>query len=431
MVSSPKSSARPPLVLIPQPFGSLVFERRNCRYLPFDAESTALLLSLAEVGIDALVANTMDASRRELVTQFYEELYALGFFTLDGRFAGEILDVTPPADYLTGPLAVHLEISDTCNLKCLHCFAGEFTRQGSALSMAELDRLFGQMARMGSYRLGLTGGEPLLREDLFEIIDLSLAHGLSPCVTTNGLLLDEPTAREFARRDVLWLNVSLEGGSAATNDLVRGNGSFAQVMNNLKVLARYARFSLAFTVMRTNLHEVGRCAELALEVGAESAVFRPLYPVGTARQHLELMPTFEEYNSALEALDSSKWQDFEQDCGIGPFSPATRQPANSMIYWNHGCGAGNLVCSIPHSGEVNPCSFLGSSFAVGNIRDHSLSDLWRDTSLERFRKPVAGGSHPFVFNQGCRARSLWLNGSVDAPDLWIAVCDIAIPGGTS
>ena len=81
---------------------------------------------------------------------------------------------------------------------------------------------------------------------------------------------------------------------------------------------------------------------------------------------------------------------------------------------------GNLVCSISHSGEVNPCSFLGASFVVGNVRDRSLSDLWRDASLQRFRKPAADGSLPLVFNQGCRARSLWLNGSVDAPDPWIA-----------
>jgi radical SAM protein with 4Fe4S-binding SPASM domain len=389
------------------------------------------LLSLADVGIDDLMGWTEDRSRREQVARFYEEFYELGFFTLDGRFVGEILNVTPPTGHLTGPLAVHLEISDTCNLKCLHCFAGEVSRQGAPLSLAELDLLFGQMAQMGSYRLGVTGGEPLLREDLFEIIDLALAHGLSPCVTTNGLLLDERMAREFGRRNLLWLNVSLEGASPATNDPIRGSGLFAQVMNNLKTLAKHARFSLAFTVMRTNLHEIGRCAELALAVGAESAVFRPLYPVGTARQHLELMPTFAEYSAAVKALDPSRWPGDEQDCVIGPFSPATRQQVNSVIYWNHGCGAGNLVCSISNSGDVNPCSFLGSEFEVGNIRDRSLSDLWRDVALERFRKSAKDSAQPVGFNQGCRARALWLNGSVDAPDPWIAESGAISPVETS
>jgi len=244
--------------------------------------------------------------------------------------------------------------------------------RGQGLGLQELDQLFAQMSRLGSFRLGLTGGEPLLRKDLFDIIDLALAHGLSPCVSTNGTLLDETTARQFGRRGLLWLNVSLEGCSPDTNDAIRGRGSFDRVMDNLRVLGRYARFSLAFTVMQTNLHEIRKCAELALKIGAESAVFRPLYPVGTARKHLGLMPTFREYEAALGDLAESGCRSVDQDCSVSPFSPAIRKSVNSLVYWNHGCGAGNLVCSISISGDVSPCSFLGAGFRVGNIRDRSL-----------------------------------------------------------
>jgi MoaA/NifB/PqqE/SkfB family radical SAM enzyme len=412
MVGQESSAAGSLFVLIPQPFGSLVFERSTCRYLPFDVEATQLLQALAQENIDSLMEWTKDRSRRIQVARFYEEFYALGFFTLDGCFVGEILNVKPPANHLTGPLAVHLEISDSCNLRCCHCFAGDLDRQESPLGSSELERLFAQMSAMGSYRLGLTGGEPLLREDLFEVIDLALKHGLSPCVTTNGMLIEEATAREFGRRGLLWLNVSLEGASPATNDLVRGRGSFERVIKNLRILSKYSKFSLAFTVMRTNLHEIGRCVELAQSLGAESVVFRPLYPVGTARKHLELMPTFAEYNAALEGLRRTRPRNTEDACGVIPFSPAIREPAGALIYWNHGCGAGNLVCSISHSGNLSPCSFLGTDFQVGNIREHSLSELWREAALERFRKGPAKRA------PGCRARALWLNGSVDAADPW-------------
>src|SRR5262249_36169178 len=212
---------------------------------------------------------------------------------------GRTLDVEPPPDHLVGPLAVHLEVVAACNLRCIHCFAGELPRKERALTLDELDRLFADMARMGSFRLGLTGGEPLLRHDLFEIIDLATVHGLCPCVTTNGLRITEAIAREFGKRNLLWLNVSLEGASAATNDPIRGEGTFDQVLERLAVLARYAHFTLAFTLMSTNVHEVEACAELAYRVGADTAVFRPLYPVGTARHHLDLMPTFAQYGDAL------------------------------------------------------------------------------------------------------------------------------------
>ncbi len=417
MVGTKTSAARAPFVLIPQAFGSLVFERRTGRYLPFDAEATGLFLTLADETVDAVMDRTRQQPERTRLARFYEEFYALGFFSLEGNFIGEVLTIVPPATHLAGPLAVHLEISDGCNLKCRHCFAGEFPHGGRQLQLAELDRLFAQMACVGSYRLGLTGGEPLLREDLFEVIDLALAHGLSPCVTTNGMLLNERIAREFGRRELLWLNVSLEGSSPATNDPIRGEGSFERVIQNLKILSSHARFSLAFTVLRTNLHEISKCAELAQVAGAESAVFRPLYPVGSARKRLDLMPSFAEYNAALKSLSEWGCERADQNCPVRAFSPAGRQPLAYQLYRNHGCGAGSTVCSISNTGDLNPCSLLGPCFQVGNVRDHSFSELWRYASLEQFgRQSKRGGQG---LDEGCRARALWFNGSVYASDPWI------------
>jgi hypothetical protein len=247
-------------VLVPQFFGSLIFDRRSSRYLPFDQESTGVLQELADLPFDALHARwagERDAASVAALEAFYEGLDALGFFTLDRRLAAAILDVSPPPDHLTGPLAVHLEVAASCNLACAHCFAGDLPRREAQLSLAESDALFAEMAAMGSFRLGLTGGEPLLRRDLFDIIDLAISHGLHPCVTTNGL-------RE------------------------------------------HARFTLAFTIMKTNLHEIEQCIALAASVGASTAVFRPLYPVGVATRHLdELMPSFAEYSDALARIASA------------------------------------------------------------------------------------------------------------------------------
>jgi mycofactocin biosynthetic radical S-adenosylmethionine protein MftC len=417
MALQTQPSRQSPLVLVRQSFGSLVFERCTGRYLPFDHESTALLVELATEPIDRVIAKRALAAKREGVERFYERFYERGFFTIEGHFAGEILPVRVAGDYLTGPLAVHLEVTTACNLKCRHCFAGKVPRQGRVLGMAELDRLFSEMARLGSYRLGLTGGEPLLREDLFDIIDLALAHGLSPCLTTNGTLLNEEISREFGHRELLWLNVSLEGASALTNDLIRGPGSFRRVIANLKLLAKHAKFSLAFTVMRANLSEISQCAELARQVGAQSAVFRPLYPVGNAQENLELMPTFKDYRAALEPVLGRGNGALDQDCAVVPFSPAIREERKALLFPADGCGAGNVVCSVSASGDVSPCSFLGPDFVAGNIQDRSLAELWRSPSFGHFR---AAGNNGALFKRGCRARSLWLSGSVHAPDPWVA-----------
>lgn len=415
---------RPPLVLVPQFFGSLVFDRRTSRYLPFDAETTRLLTRLLDVPVEAVLAETPDPATRDRIGRFYEHFYELGFFTMDGRLAATALDVEVPDDHLTGPLAVHLEVVSACNLTCTHCFAGELPRREKRLTLDEIDRLFGEMAALGAFRLGLTGGEPLLRKDLFQIIDLALKHGLAPCVTTNGLLITEEIAREFGKRELVWLNVSLEGATAETNDRVRGEGTFAKVLDRLAVLRRHTRFTLAFTIMSSNVQEIEACAALAHEVGADTAVFRPLYPVGVARHNLELMPTFAEYNAALNTLARMDGEELELR-HIDPFSPHARRETQSVIHQNYGCGAGNLVCSVSVSGDVNPCSFLGPEFVAANVRERSLAEIWHHSTGFRAIRALPGSEpssergHTATFAGGCRARALVLNGSVNAPDPWI------------
>jgi len=412
-----------PLVLIPEHFGSLVFDHRTSKYLPFDTETTELLLQLCSEPFGTVLAKTDDIEHREQLIRFFEHFYSLGFFTVDLRFAGRVLDVEPPADHLVGPLAVHLEVVAACNLRCLHCFAGELPRKERALTLDELDRLFADMVGMGSFRLGLTGGEPLLRRDLFEIIDLATAHGLCPCVTTNGLRITDEIAREFGKRQLVWLNVSLEGASAATNDPIRGAGTFDQVLQRLDILRQHSHFTLAFTLMSTNVHEVAACAELAYRVGADTAVFRPLYPVGIAREHLDLMPTFPQYSDALTILSSGQGSTIKsyELCSIDPFSPLARRESEGRIFPHLGCGAGNTVCSISLSGDVNPCSFLGPEYVAANLRERSLPEIWNASrgfcSIRSL--PDGESTGGATFSGGCRARALVLNGSINAPDPWI------------
>jgi MoaA/NifB/PqqE/SkfB family radical SAM enzyme len=412
-------------VLVRQHFGCTVFDRTTSRYYPFDREATAVLLRLKDKPIDALLTGCGDDA--EDLWAFFVRFHALGFFTIDGYFAGEVLDNEVPDDHLAGPLAVHLEVVAACNLHCRHCFAGVLPRKEEPLSLDELDRLFASMAQMGSFRLGLTGGEPTLRRDLFEIIDLATSHGLHPCLTTNGLFLTEEMAREFGRRELVWLNVSLDGASAATNDAIRGTGTFDRVLERLEALGRHARFTLAFTIMRSNLDEIRACAELAGRVGASTAVFRPLYPVGVARDHLDLMPDFADYCDAIDQLAEYGRAGAADLRSIDPFGPAAREASQSVVHNDHGCGAGNLVCSISLSGDVNPCSFLGPLYAAANLRDATFEEIWHRSQGFRAIRTLPGGT-PDTFSGGCRARALVLNGSINAPDPWMTEREALLAG---
>jgi hypothetical protein len=131
-----------PLVLVPQYFGSTVFDRRTSKYLPFDSDATRLLMRLKSVPFDAVLAEVQDPQYRNQLIRFFEHFYRLGFFNVDFKLAGTILDVIVPPDHLVGPLALHLEVVAACNLRCTHCFAGELPRKEHPLTLDELDRLF-------------------------------------------------------------------------------------------------------------------------------------------------------------------------------------------------------------------------------------------------------------------------------------------------
>jgi mycofactocin biosynthetic radical S-adenosylmethionine protein MftC len=418
---------RPGPVLVRQHFGCIVFDRTTSRYYPFDQDATDVLLQLQTRPIETLLEAEGNSERAEVLWDFFERFHTMGFFTVDGHFSGVVLDNEVPEDHLAGPLAVHLEIVAACNLHCRHCFAGVLPRKEEPLTLDELDRLFAGMARMGSFRLGLTGGEPTLRRDLFEVIDLATSYGLHPCLTTNGLLVTEAMAREFGLRDLVWLNVSLDGATAATNDAIRGAGTFDRVLERIEMLARHARFTLAFTIMRSNLDEIRACADLAERLGALTAVFRPLYPVGIARNYPELMPDYRDYHEAIDQLTEYGYEGSASLRSIDPFSPMAREASQSIIHNDHGCGAGNLVCSISLSGDVNPCSFLGSSYAAANLRDVPFEEIWHRSQTFRAIRDLPGGT-PDKFSGGCRARALVLNGSINAPDPWMTERDHLLAG---
>jgi radical SAM protein with 4Fe4S-binding SPASM domain len=416
-----------PLVLVPQYFGSIIYDYRTYQYMPFDREATLLFIELKEKSINEILNEIEEQKGRKRIWQFFNYFYKHGFFTFHQKFAGSIQDIKTPSDHLVGPLTLHLELTDSCNLQCRHCSAGQLPRNKQMMDLEDIEGLFKSMKKIGTFRLGLTGGEPLLREDLFDIIDLAIEYGLSPCLTTNGLLLTERIAEELGQRELAWLNISLEGASSQTHDYIRGKGTFNDIIKKIAMVSKHCHFSLAFTLMKSNFHEARACARLAERVGAQAAVFRPLYPVGTANQHSELMLSFSDYLEALNdlaAMEKELNTSYIQFCNTHPWGPQTRIESRSMVYRNFGCGAGNLVCSVSASGDISPCSYLPSTYIAGNIKDLPLERIWSKSMVFNHIRSLKGNtlcdgceSYRNCLG-GCRARALSINKSINAPDSW-------------
>lgn len=383
--------------LVPQYFGSLLFDRQQVAYLPFDHECTQLLREWATGSVDQSIANEENRQRVGQIVRFAEHLLERDVLTSRGCLDAEIVDLEPPASHLAGPLVVHLEIVGACNITCSHCFAGQLPRNQNPLTLDEIRGLFENLAAIGCYRVSLTGGEPLMRKDFFEIADAAIELGLHPIVTTNGLLIDETIAKQFAERPQLRINLSLEGSTAESNDAVRGEGVFDEVCQRALLLSQYTEYVLGFTITSQNAAEVDDCVQLARRLGASGAVFRPLYPVGIAQQHPELMPTYDQYIDALKMVAGV--DDIQQDI----------RASDSQ------CGAGQLLASVSVQGDVNPCGFLGEGFKAANIRDQTFAEIWNHNQV--FLN-IRQSENETTFSGGCRARSLAFHGDARASDPW-------------
>ncbi len=380
---------RAPFVLVRQHFGATLFDARTHEYHSFGHDEARSLFALAS-------ARASDSAMRASDNAMTEELARRGWLALDGTLRARVIDhgTSTPRDHLVGPMLVHVEVNAVCNLACAHCFAsplprsrGDVGTKGGPLSVAELDGVFAQMSALGSMRVSLTGGEPLMRADLLAVVDAAIAHDLSVSLTTNGLLIDDAWARSIrARIDsqrVQWLNVSLDGATPATNDVVRGAGTFERVLDRLTILrANDVPFSLAFTLMQTNLHEVEACVVLAARVGAGTAVFRPLYPVGAARHRPDLWPSRDDVERAFARINAVASGSM---CGIATDNGG-------------GCGAGSTILSLDVEGRASPCGFMGDAFLGPSVRDASLEHLWSSRHFSAVRGDGFAG--------GCRARAL-------------------------
>ena len=399
-----------PFTLTPQYFGSLLFDRIGVRYLPFDEEATQLLIRLTTQSVGELVANTEEKAKREQIEGFYFHLQPHGLFDQNGFAQLDVIDIEPPPDHLAAPLVTHVEVIGACNITCSHCFAGELPRNQNPLTLKELDDLFVELASLGCFRVSLTGGEPLMRNDIFEIIDSAERNGLAVSLATNGMLVDEQMAIKLGKRKSIRLTVSLDGATAESNDAVRGKGVFAKVAKGLEILRKHTSYAIGFTITRGVASEVQQCVETAKELGANAVVFRPLYPTGVALQNPDLMPTFEQYTDAI--LEIAGEATLEED----------------VTELESQCGAGELLAGISVQGEVNPCSFLGSGFVSGNIRQSSFKEIWNEGQQFKKLREFADGieNQPKdsgcgkTFEGGCRCRSIDAFGDVNASDPWHA-----------
>ena len=317
---------------------------------------------------------------------------------------------------LRAPVNVTWEVTLKCNLQCVHCLSDAGSEMIDELKTSECLSFIDQLASMKVFQINIGGGEPFIREDFTEILGHCHKKGIVTCVSTNGHLIDNDIAQYLSSLDMLYLQVSLEGATEEINDRIRGKGTYNKILHALDCLSRHnVQFSINTVLSRINYPQLEDLRNMASEYGAELRVsrFRPAGRGKTSREWLA--PD----NTQLEAF--AEWLASHDLVRTGDSffcltSENRRRKGLDM------CGAAKMTCCISPNGDVYPCAFLQEpAFKSGNIRDHSLKNLWdhslvmqelRDLNIE-----TCESCNRFEYCRGgCPAMAYHTYGDISLPD---------------
>jgi heme b synthase len=317
------------------------------------------------------------------------------------------------------------EITRNCNLNCVHCRAaatkGPYT--GEADTAAAL-RLLDQIAEVGSPIVILTGGEPLLRPDIFDIASYGTAKGLRMVMAPNGTLITETYAEKMADAGIRRISISLDGSTKEIHDAFRGvEGAFEGALRGLRFAkAAGIEFQINTTISKANLEQIPKIQELAVRLGAVAHHIFLLVPTGRGKYMLDQEISAEQYEQTLNWFyDQRDKTPLQLKATCAPhYYRILRQRAKaegkSVTFQTHGldavtrgCLGGTGFCFISHRGIVQPCGFLDVN--CGDITKTSFAQVWHRSevflSLRNFEN-LKGKCGDCEFKRvcgGCRARA--------------------------
>ena len=343
-----------------------------------------------------------------------------------------------------------------CNLACLHCRRLDVHRCMSKDDMTTKESLamIRSLPETGKPILVFSGGEPLMRPDLFTLAKEARRVGLPTALATNGTLMNEGIAEGIVDAGFQRVSISFDGPDAPTHDMFRGDGAFDSSICGFRALReRGMSMQMNTTVARHNYEKLDKMYELAVGMGADALHIFMLVPVGCGMTLSEnIMLKQDEYEAALNWIYDKSLEGkihLKATCAPhyfrvmrqrakadGRAMPAHAHPHRSMGGHGHGgagghpgghpgghanmtamtkgCLAGQAVCFVSHTGEVFPCGYLPVS--SGNVKTLGLPRIWRDSQIFadlRDDTKLDGKCGCCEFKKvcmGCRARAFAMTG---------------------
>lgn len=328
------------------------------------------------------------------------------------------------------------ELTRRCNLACVHCRASaEFGPYRGELSTKEIFRVMDEIASFSKPVIILTGGEPLLRPDLFDLASYGSSKGFRMVMATNGTLFSEEVVQKIKDSGIQRISISLDGPTAETHDSFRRvRGSFEGSLRGIEMAKRGGiEFQINSTITKINLHLLPDLLELAKALGAVALHIFLLVPTGRGKELKDQEISARDYERTLywfyEQIDRVPLQ-LKATCAPHYYriirqqakktgKKITPQP-HGLDAMTRGCLGGISFCFISHVGQVQPCGYL--ELNCGEVRERPFFQIWENSEIFQNLRNIEGyqgkcGRCEFrKVCGGCRARAYEISGDYMAEE---------------
>ncbi len=331
------------------------------------------------------------------------------------------------------PKWIAWEITRRCNLKCVHCrSSSEIDVIGHPdFSLQEAYRILDEIAAYANPVMVLSGGEPLLRSDVFEIAQYGTDLGLRMCLATNGTLVTDAICEQIKATGIKMVSLSLDGACAKTHDNFRNQaGAFDGTMNAIRLFNKHNipfLINSSFTVR--NREEIPEIYRLVKSLGASAWYMFMIVPTGRGEDIMEELIPIKIYDEILEwhyQTEKEETKLLMRPTCAPHYYRVVRQKAKEegsnfkrrnlkfSTGGSKGCLAGQLICLIDVDENILPCSYFPKS--AGSLKEQSFKEIWEDSTLFHEMRDFKGykdncGICEYVnVCGGCRARAYAMTG---------------------
>lgn len=329
------------------------------------------------------------------------------------------------------PKWIAWESTEKCNLACVHCRASADMDKCFHLDTIQAKKLVDTIASYCTPVFVLSGGEPLMREDIFEIAEYADSKGFRVCMATNGMLVNDAVCEEMKRTNIRMVSLSLDGSTAAIHDDFRKvNGSFEGVVRATEHFRRHGiKFLINSSFTQRNQHDIAATFRMAKSLGASAWYMFMIVPTGRGEDVMAELIKKEDYDEILEWHYHQEKEESEilmrPTCAPHYYRlvPQLNQKHEEKLKrrsltfstgGGKGCIAAQSICFIDARGNAKPCSYLPLS--AGNLVEQTFADVWENSKLfqdMRDFKAYKGrcGACEYVnVCGGCRARAYSVTG---------------------